>query len=287
MAPIAAQMIRAWNERVTEGRTGRPLKGLIAVSFDQRNHGSREVDARANMAWRENNPRHAQDMFSCYHGTSLDASLLLTHLQSYIFSSASSPCRLTQHLVLGVSLGGHAAWHCILHDPRITAAVVTIGTPDYTRLMAHRAAKSKLKTWTSTSPPGAGFFGSEDFPRALIDAVARYDPAGLLLPGIDENFKPAQEDLQRFKELVLQHLGGKKILNLSGGADKLVPYAVGEPFLKTLKQVTQEDRELNVEFEDVIYDGTGHTMSPPMAEKAVRWVCDVLSKGGETKESKI
>lgn len=66
MAPIAARIIRAWNARVVEGHAGRPSKGLIAVSFDQRNHGSREVEARANMAWRENNPRHAQDMFSCY-----------------------------------------------------------------------------------------------------------------------------------------------------------------------------------------------------------------------------
>ena len=220
-------------------------------------------------------------------GTSLDTSLLLTHLQSYIFSSASSPYRLTQHLVLGISLGGHAAWHCILHDPRITAAIVIIGTPDYTGLMAHRAAKSKLKTWTSTSPPGASFLGSEDFPRALIDAVARYDPAGLLLPGIDEHFKPSKEELQRFKELVQQHLGGKRILNLSGGADKLVPYAVGEPFLKVLQKTTREDREPSVEFEDVVFDGIGHTMSPSMTDKAVYWICDVLSNGGETKESKI
>ena len=184
-------------------------------------------------------------------------------------------------------MGGHAAWHCILHDPRITAAVVIIGTPDYTRLMAHRAAKSKLKTWTSTSPPGASFLGSEDFPHALIDAVARYDPAGLLLPGIDEHFKPPKEELRRFKGLVQQHLDGKRILNLSGGADKLVPYAVGEPFLKALQKTIQEDRELSVEFEDVFFDGIGHTMSPPMADKAVHWICDVLTKGRETKESKI
>lgn len=56
MAPIAAQSINQWNSK--RGKSG---KGLIAVSFDQRNHGSRLVDKLANEAWRQKNPRHAQD----------------------------------------------------------------------------------------------------------------------------------------------------------------------------------------------------------------------------------
>lgn len=39
---------------------------MIAVSFDQRNHGSRLVDEVANAAWRQGNERHAIDMFSGY-----------------------------------------------------------------------------------------------------------------------------------------------------------------------------------------------------------------------------
>src|SRR5947208_2406316 len=73
MAPIAAQTIHAWNS--TSARTkSAQHKGLIAISFDQRNHGSREVDKLANEAWRQGNPRHAQDMFSSYHGTAMDTS---------------------------------------------------------------------------------------------------------------------------------------------------------------------------------------------------------------------
>ncbi|OCK77937.1 hypothetical protein K432DRAFT_384272 [Lepidopterella palustris CBS 459.81] len=280
MYPIGAQTITAWNERIKEGRAGKSPKGLIAVSFDQRNHGSRKVDDLANQAWREGNPRHAQDMFSIYHGTASDTSLLLSYLPSYIFGTAT-PHRLTQHFVLGVSLGGHAAWHCILQDPRITSAVVVIGCPDYTRLMTDRAALSKLETWTSTSPPGSTFLGSDDFPRALIDAVAKYDPAGLLLPGISDGETPSPVALQRFKHLVQQHLGGKRILNLCGGVDKLVPYAAGEPFLKVLKKTIEEDPELGVEFEDVSFEGVGHAFSPQMAGKAAQWIGDVLAKGGE------
>ena len=42
------------------------MQGLIAVSFDQRNHGSRKIDELANQDWRSGNERHAQDMFSIY-----------------------------------------------------------------------------------------------------------------------------------------------------------------------------------------------------------------------------
>lgn len=66
MEPIAGSTIGDWNKRIREGRAGRSPKGLIAVSFDQRNHGTREIDQIANEAWRSGNERHAQDMFSTY-----------------------------------------------------------------------------------------------------------------------------------------------------------------------------------------------------------------------------
>ena len=63
MEPIASSTIHEWNER--QRATKRTI-GLIAVSFDQRNHGTREVDTLANEAWRSGNSRHAQDMFASY-----------------------------------------------------------------------------------------------------------------------------------------------------------------------------------------------------------------------------
>ena len=65
MAPLAASTINAWRERKHKLKKEKAL-GLICVSFDQRNHGSREVDALANEAWRDGNKTHAQDMFSSY-----------------------------------------------------------------------------------------------------------------------------------------------------------------------------------------------------------------------------
>lgn len=128
MGPVGASCIHDWDRRRKSGSK----KGLIAVAFDLRNHGSREVDKMANEAWRSGNPNHAQDMFSVSHGTAMDTSLLIEHLGSYIFLDPGSP-RIEQHFVLGISLGGHAAWQVIFNEPRVTAAVVIIGCPDYMR----------------------------------------------------------------------------------------------------------------------------------------------------------
>ena len=73
MAPIAAASIHDWN-----GRSASKPKGLIAVSFDQRNHGTREVNPLANESWKKNNPTHAQDMFSIFRMSSAIFSLVAT-----------------------------------------------------------------------------------------------------------------------------------------------------------------------------------------------------------------
>jgi len=68
MADIAARCVSAWNDRA--GRSSE--RGLIALAFDQRNHGSRIVHLPANSAWRGGNALHAQDMFGTMAGTVAD-----------------------------------------------------------------------------------------------------------------------------------------------------------------------------------------------------------------------
>ena len=191
------------------------------------------------------------------------------------------------HLVLGVSLGGHASWHCIIHDSRITTAVVIIGCPDYVRLMSDRARLSKLVTWTDSNPPGSSFLGSIDFPQGLIEAVEKYDPAGLFLGKIvyrdDDVYdrEPTVSEQKRLLPLMKRSLQGKRILNLAGGADRLVPYKCGELFLRWLKKATASNgwfSEGAVVFEDIIFNGVGHEMSPEMKKEAHRFVIDALEQ---------
>src|SRR5437764_6283728 len=110
--------------------------------------------------------------------------LVIDHLASYIFPK-SGPT-ISQHYVLGVSLGGHAAWHCLFHDSRINGAIIVIGCPDYIRLMTDRAKLSKRASYVQSNPPGSKFLGSEDFPNELVDAVATWDPAGMLKLDLDK-----------------------------------------------------------------------------------------------------
>jgi len=218
-------------------------------------------------------------------GTATDTSHLLTYISSYIFPTTTHT--ITTNIVLGVSLGGHAAWHCITHDPRIITAIIIIGCPDYIRLMTDRARLSKLDSWTKSSPPGSQFLGSRGFPKGLIEAVEKYDPAGLLLGEItsrrDEVSTHAPTDLEkkRLMPLMKSSLYGKRILNMAGGADKLVPYKCSEPFLSWLKDATAPNGWLgggNVVLEDIVFDGVGHEMSPGMVNQVHRFVIDTLEQ---------
>ena len=164
MADIGARCVHA----VAEDSQKRGTRHrLVAAAFDQRNHGSRLVSPRANTAWREGNTTHAQDMFGMIAGTVSDTHLLIDLVGGYHhheghdshgqtkgdkktsggeggeggesdgsdagFASGLLPghVAVTQHLVLGVSLGGHSGWQLLFADDRVTAGVLIIGCPDY------------------------------------------------------------------------------------------------------------------------------------------------------------
>lgn len=73
-------------------------------------------------------------MFGVYNGTAVDVSLLIDHVGSYIAEDFPGVMpEIGRNLVLGVSLGGHAAWQVLFAEPRVEAGVVVIGCPDYIR----------------------------------------------------------------------------------------------------------------------------------------------------------
>ena len=152
--------------------------------------------------------------------------------------------------------------------------------------MSDRARLSKLPTWTSGNPAGSSFLGSTDFPKGLAEAVEEHDPAGLFLGEIksrdddvyDRN--PTVLEQKRLLPLMKKSLQGKSILNLAGGADKLVPYKCGEPFLRWLKKAITSNGwfEGGLIFEDIVFDGVGHDMSPEMVKEAHRFVIGALKQ---------
>ncbi|RMZ79626.1 hypothetical protein DV737_g3327, partial [Chaetothyriales sp. CBS 132003] len=290
MAPFAAHIIASWNTHIHK-------RGLIAVGFDQRNHGSREVSPVANEAWRGGNETHAQDMFSCFQGTAADTSQLIDYLPGYLFPDSAGDRggrRIGPHMVLGVSLGGHAAWQCVLHDPRITAAIVTIGCPDYERLMSDRARLSKRKTWLDGK--GAHFIGSADFPTSLADSVRRWDPAGIVFGTLRDAGRPkgqehvlphTQRETAALQAVMARCFGNKRILCLSGGADRLVPTKQAEPFMQWLKAASAKGgffENGGLYLHDVVLPGVGHDVPPSMVEYMIRFVIDTLDEAAANED---
>jgi len=281
MADTASSSIKDWNQRPQASK-----RGLLAVSFDQRNHGSREVHAPANGAWIEGNESHAQDMFSIIQGTVVDTSLLIDHIGSYILLDENDPS-IDQHLALGVSLGGHAAWQCLFGEPRITAAVVIIGCPDYMFLISDRARLSKLASH------GANFHGSKHFPKALVQSVEKVDPKGILFGTSEVILSPSESQRSQLRRIMDQKIKNKRVLVCSGGEDKLVPYRCSEPFMKFLKNAAGDKRgegwykDGNVYVEDVVYPGAGHEYTDAMKVDSVRFISDTLAEMTGTLDSKI
>ncbi|KAI0595472.1 hypothetical protein F4775DRAFT_370757 [Biscogniauxia sp. FL1348] len=289
MAGIAHQVLGAYY--YGGKRAGR--RGLIAVAFDQRNHGTRAVDGsgRANGAWREGNPTHAQDMFGVVAGAVADTALLLDALGGYLFGGGPVPARRIDHnLVLGVSLGGHSAWQLLFAEPRVTAGVMVIGCPDYMSLMQDRARLSKLQTWSATDN-GASFFGSRDFPDALIAACKKFDPKGIVFGTGEISRAPSAAEQDRIRSVLDSRIHGKKLQVLSGGADKLVPYAAAEPFLDFLKTAAASwYKNGAVSIEDHVYQGVGHEFNAEMRKDATRFILDAVDafdKDSKVASSKI
>lgn len=220
-------------------------------------------------------------MFNTYVGTARDLSLLITQLPNYL------PFKINDHICGGVSLGGHATWVILMMEPRIKAGMVIIGCPDYVRLMTDRAIRSKVRSAMTTDPPGRDFLGSQDFPQSLIAAVEQYDPAGILLGELDvyspEDYlnPPSASEIKRLEPIIDRTLAGKKIICLSGGKDKLVPYAQGEIFLTWLKKSIDSPngwfQNKGIELEDIRDPDAGHEFSAMMRKEAERWLCDLLA----------
>ncbi|KAI1081496.1 hypothetical protein F5B20DRAFT_67394 [Whalleya microplaca] len=297
MADIAHQVLSTYHSSSPS-----PRRGLVAVAFDQRNHGSRRVDARANESWRKGNRTHAQDMFGTVSGTVVDNVHLLDALEGYLFGAGHGPAalrdgsvgegqgrgrrRIDQNIVLGVSLGGHSTWQLLFADPRVTAGVAVLGCPDYMRLIKDRARLSKLETF-SQADDGASFLGSRDFPDALVAACGKYDPKGILFRTGDVPSLPISDVEQtRLRPLLDARVPGKRLQVLSGDADKLVPYAAGAPFLDFFKDAADTwYKDSGVSVEDIVYPGVAHTFTADMRKDAVRFILDTVASADDASKA--
>lgn len=228
----------------------------------------------------KSNPTHAQDMFGITIGTVLDTQLLITALPGYLFldslaRGAPPPPVFDQHLVLGISLGGHSTWQTLFTNPAVTAGVSIIGCPDFLHLMADRAVKSKRAS------AGEAFVGSADFPPALVAQCTQFDPRGIVFGTRPIIEVPGKDDQARIKAVLDKSVKGKRFLLCSGGADKLVPWRCSETFTRFFVSAAEgwyKDSGLRVD--NRVYDGVGHECSDGMVVDAVRFLVEEVIGAG-------
>ncbi|KAI0636155.1 Alpha/Beta hydrolase protein [Trametes polyzona] len=239
--PVARAILDDVHERRKASAPGQKADDLIVVTFDQRNHGTRLVDERANWHWdgtEKNNVRHAIDMYAIQTGTSRDVSFLIDFLPAYLFPHDERT--VGQWLVSGISLGGHASWITLRNEPRVRLGIPIIGCPDFLRLMSARAVENGL----AVAPPY--------FPASLLAYVRAHDPAAAPHTGREGN-----------------PFWGKRVLVLCGAEDTLVPWKAGEAFVNELNVGEGEAGGVK---EVWVEDGTGHRCSEGMVKRAAEFV---------------
>ncbi|XWX01612.1 hypothetical protein V2A60_009640 [Cordyceps javanica] len=279
MADIASRAVAGWHadERASRSR------GLVALAFDMPNHGTRLVSAAANEAWDAGNETHAVDMLGMVKGAVADMAGLMDLTDGYL------GVRVDAHACLGWSLGGHSAWQAWMGEDRIDAAVVIVGCPDFMNLMSTRAAASNMITTTGSG--SASFIGGRHFPPSLVRVCAAHDPKGLLF-GTDDAAVPGlplrDADRDRVRRALDRHrLAGKRLLLCSGGRDKLVPPAVGQPVVDVLTDASGGGGWYagGMSVDSRVYDDVGHAFSKDMVTDAVAFLVDAVARGPRERES--
>jgi len=175
-------------------------RNLIIVTLDQRNHGTRFLNAKQNEMWHPTDPEkhnetHAIDMYAIQVGTARDISYLIDFLPAYLFPRGLTSGHDIEWLIAGVSLGGHVTWLVLRNEPRVKIGVPVIGCADYLKMIQQRALNSQV----DLRPPV--------FPDHMRTLIAQFDPASAPYGASEGN-----------------PFLGKNILALSGGKDPLVPF---------------------------------------------------------------
>jgi len=216
---------------------------LVIASFDQRNHGSRLVDAKANLDWNldkpdRHNERHALDMYAIQVGTAHDVSNIADFLPSYLYPEDERT--IDQWAIAGFSLGGHATWIALKNDKRLEVGIPIVGCPDYLSLIIDRA---KIGNVDVGSPA--------HFPPSLIRYIEEHDPISALPNPPIKNTNPFLH---------------RRILAIAGAKDPLVPWRFSQEFWERL-DVGEDGVK-----ENFVDENAGHEWTEKMGDKMAEFV---------------
>lgn len=115
----------------------------------------------------------------------------------------------------------------------------------------------------------------------------RADPKGLLFGTDPIAINPDEAKREKLKPVLDRTIKGKRFLSCSGGADRLVPYHMAEPFINFLQGASRGwYKDGNVVMDDRVYAGVGHEFSDDMIRDSVEFLVRALEEEGKNSEEK-
>lgn len=121
---------------------------LICVTFDNRNHGMRNIDKERNAAWSSGNATHAMDMVSLIDGMVEDIKLVMDYLPAHLNleyhlsdeAKANHDTKIRfQNILSGYSMGGHTIIRFANKYPEdVKILNPVIACPDMSSLLINR-----------------------------------------------------------------------------------------------------------------------------------------------------
>jgi pimeloyl-ACP methyl ester carboxylesterase len=246
------------------------LPHLIAVTFDLRNHGARQIDTEYNNDWTKGNKAHGPDLATMVQGSSEDMVMVIEYLPAYIpqYFENINPGKYI-NIVAGVSLGGHVSWRVAGMIPeKIYAIAPIIGSPNLSLLVLDRMGKQLAGTaWDAAALQFKEQDNNQNIPLSYEQVAAT---VGL-----------TEEQKLRYPKVLYQLLSEKdqllvnlprhvKILMQCGADDPLVPPIFTKQWYEERQKTTKDSVELYLQ------PSTGHEFTVEMKDRGAKWLVEVL-----------
>lgn len=235
------------------------LVPLIAVTFDVRNHGSRLLHQDKNLDWKRGNATHGADMVSNIRGIVEDLKVTMDFLPSYLDLERLLDSELRKvldtkikyiNIVLGYSLGGHAAIRFAHRYPELVSVVnPVIGCFTLSSLLVERLRQvpSLDKKWFYFDYLELGLTQEQklQYPEALHALLSK-------------------EDTEIFEKFPF---GAVKLFFSFGAEDKLVPPAYSRLWV---------DLGLSSNGDSAAFtqENTGHDVTVEMLDAFTSWLVE-------------
>ncbi|KAI5966317.1 uncharacterized protein KGF55_000626 [Candida pseudojiufengensis] len=239
---------------------------LICVTFDLRNHGSREINKFKNQDWVGGNKTHGSDMISSIMGNVKDLKLIIDFLPIYLnldqyltddFKKGNINYKIKfENILSGYSLGAHTVFRFINEYPNLIKIInPVVGCIDLSSLLINRLKQNSID---SSDYDKKWFYYNYNELDLSPEQQEKY-PLQL------HNFLQSQ-DLNIFENFPMQKI---KMFASFGKKDNLVPYKLNSIWC---------DLYLNTNDSTKIFidDDLGHDVNEKMIDEFVNWLVENL-----------